>query len=490
MKRCLLGLVFSAVVISASANEWKVVTGGFEGPEGRAVELLTAEVGETVLRDPGVYATRVLPVLAPDELNDSTNVDLIVVGTCADNAVLAARLKAEDVPSGGYLVRAFQEGPRKVVLLAGSTPLAALWATVDFVDDGIRALRPNRGNGLRYVRDALDWRWPWATKFESRRVPKTNVRSVFTWGHPIDDFREYFQNLARMKINRVYLWNNEPPRNAQEVVDCAHSWGVEVFWGFEWGWGTKREKTAAQPNAEIERRVLETWRDVWSKLPGDGIYFQTFTEMRTKVLNGESVAAKAVRCVNAIGAKIWAERPDLKIVFGLHATSVRDHLADIAAADPRFEILWEDCGAYPFGYWVKTTPEEDDAFVGKLLADEKHPIGLVYKWMMIQDWNRFTYQQGPYLLGCTSRKTYENDVKLQAELWKNFTVDWERNGARAHALARMVQKRGPQVELNMAAQLNGPLHFPSAFAAELFWSADEDYETIRDRVLNRANVIR
>ena len=39
-------------------------------------------------------------------------------------------------------------------------------------------------------------------------------------------------------------------------------------------------------------------------------------------------------------------------------------------------------------------------------------------------------------------------------------------------------------------QLNGPLHFPAAFSAELFWSADEDFATIRDRVLNRANVIR
>ena len=475
---------------TATANEWKVVCGGFEGPEGRASELLTAEVGEILLRDPGVYATRVLPVLAPDELKDSTNLNLIVVGTRADNPILRARVRADEVPAGGYLVRAFQDGGRKVALLAGDTPAAALWAAVDFVDDGIGRLRPDRGNGLLFVRDVFEDRLPWKPGYESRRAPKTNVRSVFTWGHPINDFREYVRNLARMKINRVYLWNNEPPRNAREVVDYAHSWGIEVFWGFSWGWDTQREKTSELPNEEIAARVLETWRTTWSKLPGDGIYFQTFTEMRKKTVNGESVAAKAVRLVNSVADKVLAERPGLKIVFGLHATSVFGALDDIAATDPRLEILWEDCGAFPFGYWVKTTEREDDAFVDRLLADERHPVGLVYKWMMIQDWTHFTFQQGPYCLGVTSRRTHENDMRLQAELWKNFTVDWERKGARAHALARRVQAKGPQVELNMAAQLNGPLHFPAAFSAELFWSADEDFATIRDRVLNRANVIR
>ena len=491
MRKMLLFAV-AAVASSASfANEWKVVTGGFEGPEGRASELLTAEVGEILLRDPGVYATRVLPVLSPDEFADATNLNLIVVGTKADNPVLAKFLGDDAVPAGGYLVRAFQDGGRKVAILAGDTPSAALWAAVDFVDDGIGALRPHRGNGLMFARNVFEDCWTWEDRpYESRRAPKTNVRSVFTWGHPINDFREYFRNMARMKINRVYLWNNEPPRNAREVVDYAHSWGIEIFWGFSWGWDTKREKTATIPNEEIAARVLGTWRKTWSKLPGDGIYFQTFTEMKTKVVNGESVAAKAVRLVNAVADKVLAERPDLKIVFGLHATSVFDYLPDIAKTDPRLEILWEDCGAFPFGYWVKTTEAEDDAFVDKLLADEKHPIGLVYKWMMIQDWNHFTFQQGPYLLGVTSRRTHENDMALQAEIWKNFTVDWERKGARAHALARRIQAKGPQVEMNMAAQLNGPVHFPSAFSAELFWSADEDYETIRDRVLNRSNVVR
>ena len=490
----------SAIAIAApEANEWKVVCGGFEGPEGRAAELLTAEVGEILLRDPGVYATRVLPVLAPDEFADATNVNLIVLGTMRDNPVLAKYLKPGDVPEGGYLVRAFAEGGRNVAVIAGADARNVLWGAVDFVDDAMVALRPFTANGIKYARSAFAkdavWENPHGWKggissYESRRAPKTKVRSVFTWGHPIDDFREYFRNLARLKVNRVYIWNNEPPLNAREVVEWAHSWGVEVFWGFEWGWGNKRAETARAPNDEIERRVLAKWRDVWSKLPGDGIYFQTFTEMKTKVIDGEPVAAKAVRVVNSIAAKLFAERPDLRIVFGLHATSVRDHLDAIAKADSRLKILWEDTGAFPFGFWAETSPEEDDAFNGRLLADTAHPVGIVFKWMLVQDWNRFTYQQGPYLLGVASRRTYEDDRILQEEQWRNFTVDWVKGGRRACDLVRLVQAKGPDRELNMAVQMNGPVRYPTALVAELFWSADEDFDTINARVLERRHVVR
>ncbi len=41
-----------------------------------------------------------------------------------------------------------------------------------------------------------------------------------------------------MRFNGVILWNNQPPVNARDVVECAHSWGISVLWGFAWGWST------------------------------------------------------------------------------------------------------------------------------------------------------------------------------------------------------------------------------------------------------------
>ena len=496
-------LAFAAIAAvsacgAAEVAELKVAYGSLEGPQGRAAELITAEAGTILLRDPGVYATRVLPMLRAEGFADSTNVNVIAIGTPENNPVVARYLKPGDVPDGGYVVKAFSDGDRNIAVIAGSDDQNVLWAAVDFVDDAMPALRPFRGNGLKFAADPFVKGWLWGKPgcedgairyYESRRAPKTKVRSVFTWGHPIDDFRGYFRNMARMKINRVYLWNNEPPLNAKEVVEWAHSWGIEVFWGFAWGWDTHREKTAAMPNEEIVAKTLAEWRDTWSRLPGDGIYFQTFTEMRMKEVGGEPVARKAVRCVNEIADAILADRPDLKIVFGLHATSVRDHLDEIEKTDPRLEILWEDTGAFPYGYWVKTTPETDDEFNRRLISGDRLS-GIVYKWLMIQDWNKFTFQQGPYLLGVASRRTCEDDERIQSELWQNFTVDWAEKGRRAYETVRMVQDRGADVELNIAAQLNGPIHYPTAFAAELFWSADEPYETIRNRVLERRNVVK
>ena len=52
---------------------------------------------------------------------------------------------------------------------------------------------------------------------------------------------------------------------------------------------------------------------------------------------------------------------------------------------------------------------------------------------------------------------------------------------------RMAQaEKDVPVTMNLVGNLIGDIHFPTALCAELFWSADEPYETIVDRVLRRA----
>lgn len=70
--------------------------------------------------------------------------------------------------------------------------------------------------------------------FSFTDAPASKVRSVFTWARPIGNMYEYFRNMTRLKFNRVYLWNEFLPVNTAEVVEYAHSWGIEVFWGFAW----------------------------------------------------------------------------------------------------------------------------------------------------------------------------------------------------------------------------------------------------------------
>ena len=49
------------VAVPSKDRVWKVVYGTAEGPEGRALELLTSELGSIYVRDPGVYTLHVMP---------------------------------------------------------------------------------------------------------------------------------------------------------------------------------------------------------------------------------------------------------------------------------------------------------------------------------------------------------------------------------------------------------------------------------------------
>ena len=501
----LFSIALAATAVSVSAGElprWKIVYGMAEGPEGRAVELLTSDVGEILLREPGVYATHVMPAWKASR-DPATNGNAFVVGTRADNPVLARYLKPGDVPRGGYRVRTVAEKDRDLVLIAGDTPTTALWGTADFLMFGMAALKPDLGNNLSYFSDVFlrggnrlgTFGDRHTNAYDVARSPQTAVRSIFTWGHPIDDYRAYVRNMARLRLNRLYIWNNHPVLNAREIVDYAHSWGVEVYWGFAWGWGTKCRNNWMRETEELAQEILAEWREVWRDVPGDGIYFQTFTECRDTPLDGgDSIAARAVRLVNRVAGTMLAEKPEQKIVFGLHASGVRDHLPEIAKTDPRLEILWEDTGHFPYNAngLVDGRPisaADGEAMTKRVLAGGGgRPLGIVWKFQMIQDWTNWTYQEGPFCLGVTSRKTYDDDVAIQSGIWQNFEAPWIKGYREAHAAAKMVHAMGPGIEMNIAAQLNGPLHWPTILVADLFWGTEEDAETIFNRAVTARRV--
>ena len=492
----LVALLAADVAVARTARmqpDWTIVYGTAKGSEGLAAELLTGDLGDVLLREPGVYATHVLPCL-PAEAFGSVTGNVFLVGTPASNDALARYLRPGDVPEGGYLVRVVSEPTRDVVLLAGDTPAATIWAVSDFVADGVGSMKESleRGNGIIFTRmlfaDPDTFRSARRLPpYESRRKPQTLVRSVFTWAHPIDDFRDYIRNLARLKMTRAYWWNDFPPINAAEVVDYAHSWGIEVFWGFPWGWdtGDKLRSNAGKDLTVLAERTLSDWRKNWRDLPGDGIYFQTFTETDPSKIGDESIAARAVRLVNDIAGTMFREKPEQRIVFGLHATSVKDELATIAKTDRRLEILWEDTGSFPYSVNFKTSTEESEAFTQRIVSDRDHPVGIVWKCQLLQDWFNWHHQAGPYYLGVTSRKTYDDDRRIHDELWQHYLVNWTEKAPLAYAAAKHVHEVGEHVEMNVAAQLNGPIRYPTALLSELFFSTEESLETIRRRVLMR-----
>ena len=493
--RILCGTILAAVIVATlpafsgfggeKVRTWKIVYGTTEGPEGRALELLSSEIGAIHDRDPGVYTLHVLPC----ERAGSGTVqkkNAILVGTPASNAELAALLKPGDVPKGGYLVRTLDmpDGSQRV-LVAGDTPAGVIWAVEDFLDEGLNALSVRAGgDGLRY-RSKIFERGRLG-RYESRQTPKTPVRSVFIWAHVIGDYREFFRNLARLRFNEVILWNNCPPVNAAEVVEYAHSWGIRVLWGFAWGWSTDCRNVDMAHLDRLEDDILREWRSVWRPLGGDGVYFQSFTELDQEEIGGKSIASTVAKLVNRVSAKIRAESPGERIVFGLHARSVKNRLAEIDETDPSVEILWEDCGGFPFNYGKPFDPSGDKALVDAILA-EKRDVGIVLKCSLVQDWTRFAYQSGPYVLGCASSAVKEEDARIAEELWRPFCADWQVRGRVAYDVVRHIQsaRRTRPSALNVAVNANGRVRFPLALMAEMFWSADDPYDAIVERVARR-----
>ena len=470
-------------------RNWKVVYSSYEGVEKRAVEFLARELGERVARDPGVYSVHVLAVEGVDAPLDR---NAVVVGTYAGNPVLRRFLAPGDVPAGGYCVRIVDnpdaEGTQ-LVLVAGDTPQAVLWGAVDFIDDGLPAIAPKH-DGHTFMTDLFEDP-PRLAPYESRRAPRTQVRSVFFWGHTVDDYQTHFANLARLKFNEVIIWNEYPPVNAADVVACAHSWGIAVVWGYSWGWSTDCRKIDFAAMDGLVDAIVAEWRAVWRPLGGDGIYFQSFTELSQDTINGHPIADMVVSLVNDACGRILSEDPSQRIQFGLHATSVRSRLGVIDRTDPRIEIVWENCGGFPFNTTSPMDREGDLALTRAILGQER-PAGLVFKCQAMLDWSRgrFNHQPGPYLLGNAGPGVLRQDCGMLDQIWRRYTHDWLLNGEVAYDIVRLAQSRSARpVTLNVVGNLVGPIRFPTALVSELFWSADEPYRDILARVLRRAYLL-
>ena len=176
----------------------------------------------------------------------------------------------------------------------------------------------------------------------------------------MDDYRNTFRSLARARFNRVILWNDQFVVNAKEVVACANSWGVKVYWGFSWGW-TLSGHDGPVDFGKLSDEIVAEWRHMWAPMGGDGIYFQSFTETGKASIGGRSIPEAVTELVKRVAARIRAESPGTDIVFASTripcAVPVRPRR--IAKTDLRIEILWEELGGFPF--WEADVPGEGEA---------------------------------------------------------------------------------------------------------------------------------
>ena len=463
---------------------WKVIYSSAEGPEGRALEVLTKRAGTYFLREAHFATPFVLPLEKDGGEVVDTKRDAFVIGVPAKNATLRALLGEKKVPAGGYLIKTMRRNGRNVVVIAGDNPSAVLWGTFDFFDVVVPDLEARLKNahccypGTFFRSDKIP-------SYEYATAPETPVRSAWTWGHVINDYNASFREMARARFNRAIIWNDRQIVNAREVVECAHSWGIEVYWGFHWGWGIEFNDLSKLD--ALSDSIVDEWRRIWKPMGGDGIYFQSFTETSQQEMGGRLIADIVTELVNKTAKKIHAESPDTDIIFGLHASSIHKKGATeaIARTDPSLEILWEDCGAFPF-HDTGLSPKMI-SYCDKILALTP-TVGFCWKAQLRIDWSHFRRPlAGPFLLGCASEQLIERDRAITLPRHVQIDEYWIKNGKFAYDFVKHVRegKHQPK-EYSAVAEYNPPYSFATFCQSELFWSTRDSWDEIARRARARA----
>lgn len=364
------------------------------------------------------------------------------------------------------------------VMIEGSDDAGVLYGCADFYSKYIVS--------KEYVDDSqIYWENPFEKpleNFEFSSYPKILERGIWTWGHVIYNYRAFIDNMVKLKMNVITIWNDCVPFNAREMVEYAHNAGIKIIWGYSWFWGVDCNEIDVRAVNDGIDDILKKYETEYLPLGGDGIYFQSFTELNSEYI-GEVLIAEAVTdFVNNAAARFFEKYPSLELQFGLHANSVKEKLSYIKRVDPRVRIVWENCGAFPFEYLPKCVEDFDETkkFVEEITAlrGDEERFGAVTKGLTKLKWSSFSHMEGSLNVGVSSKALRANRVLRKKPIWKYLQSYWLTN---AHYAADMIKlmkdKRGGDLCLTGLVEdgmFEENIMFPVALFAEIMWNPDYD----------------
>ena len=399
-------------------DRWQIVCGSYTGAQQHAVDMLYGTVKE--------YVPYILTAATADTANTDSH-SLILVGTREDNPLIAQLVAEADIPADGFLVK-IMDSPfnpdRQIALLAGKTSVQTIYAAAHFLHQYLPTA--HHGGQLHYL-PLFQGKLP---PYEAACSPAITERGIWTWGHCIYDYEGFAENMARIGLNAITIWNDYAPLNLKEVVSCFHSYGIKVIFGYSWAWDEKPDISSPEELAYWRQRVMDIYATQYESAGGDGIYFQSFTETSDDNIGGLSIAETVVKWVNHVGGAMLDRWPDLYIQFGLHATSVKNRLDAIAKVDPRICITWEDCGAFPYAYHPAKTEDFQktldftDAFMS---LRPNAQTGVVLKGQCCLNWNQFEHQKGPFIMGKTSKDFLQKRTDYVRPMLRHGQSYWLEN---------------------------------------------------------------
>ena len=466
-----------------SMKKFAIIYGQLENDiQKRAVEELSS-----VLLD---YTFEYPICLRYDENENMTDYKCIYIGTKQSHAYIRNTSKKTLSKEEEYVIKV----ENNTVMIEGFDDAGVLYGAIDFYNQYIvKYEHPENENKDYWVnfleRDALP-------DFEYASAPSVKERGLWTWGHVMYDYRGYFDHMMKLKMNSVIIWNDFLPVNADDIVRYAHSCNIKVIWGFSWLWDTDCNRFDLKNLAPFSQKILETYEREYEKIGGDGIYFQTFTELRKDNIGGVLIAEAAAKFVNTTAALFYEKYPDIEIRFGLHATSVKNRLEWIKAIDPRIRIVWENCGAFPFSY-IPSDLESFDAtkeFVGEIagLRGKDDRFGVVTKGLVKLDWSQFEHLQGSQCIGLSSESMKRNRIERKRRIWRYIQAGWLKNADKAYEMVQeMIRVKGEDFcvfALVEDGMFEENMMYPVALYSEMLWNCHRDVKTLMKEVALRSYV--
>lgn len=403
------------------------------------------------------------------------NIHVVSVGDVTEalecqNLILVG-VHSEEAPINGYRIRSYEGNyNNRIISLSGYDYVNELYAAVDFENKYlVKAENADVHTPIYYFNKLFKDEMP---DFDQSFTPHIKDRALWSWGYVIYDYKGYMDNMLRLKLNMLVIWNDYIPDNANEIVAYAHECGIKVIWGYAWGWDVKCGEIDLNLINQISDKAIEDYEKVYSNIMSDGIYFQTFTEISEDNINGIVVADAAVELVNMTSNKLLEKYPDMNIQFGLHATSVNTRLDTIKKTDPRVTILWEDCGAFPFAYIPKKTDNFDDTkkFVEQIKNLRDAGFGCLFKGMTALDWSTFVHQKGRFVLGEESAYALYDKLKEKEKIWKYIQAYWISN---IDYVADIVKMLDPDTLVGALVEdglFDIKMWYPVALYSELLWN--------------------
>lgn len=277
------------------------------------------------------------------------------------------------------------------IVIEGFNEAGVLYGCIDFYEKYLMKSELTHDHA-DYFKNIFEDKLP---IFEYQSAPDITERGLWTWGHVIYDYKSYIDNMMKLKMNTLIIWNDCVPYNAEEMIEYAHSANIKIYWGFPWVWDTNCATLDLKSIMSKSDEIAEYYEKNYAHLNRDGIYFQSFTEVKTDKIGDISVAEAVKDFVNKTAEKIFAKNPDLELQFGLHATSVKNKLEHIKNTNPKIRIIWENCGAFPFDYIPKNVEDSEEMldFTKKIavLREKNDKFGVVLKGFTCLDWSEFKH---------------------------------------------------------------------------------------------------